>query len=78
MQALGLANLGYGGELGYISIQELIDAGVELDVYWTPKTIGAIKGNPEGADNKSTEATKHYSELILDALVVNDEVKGTK
>ena len=30
-------------ELGYISIQELIKAGVELDLYWTPKTIGEVK-----------------------------------
>ena len=45
LQAFGLANIGYGGELGYISIQELIDAGVELDLYWTPTTIGQIKGN---------------------------------
>ena len=29
-QAFGLADLGYGGELGYISIQELIDNGVSL------------------------------------------------
>ncbi|MDC8446084.1 MAG: hypothetical protein LV471_09200 [Nitrosomonas sp.] len=46
-QAFGLANIGYGGELGYISIQELIDAGVELDLYWTPKTIREIKGLPD-------------------------------
>lgn len=26
-------------ELGYISIQELIDNGVELDLYWTPKPL---------------------------------------
>ncbi len=47
LQAFGLADLGYGGELGYISIQELIDAGVELDLHWTPKTIGEIKGYPD-------------------------------
>ena len=45
LQAFGLANIGYGGELGYISIQELIDAGVELDLYWNPQAIGQIKGN---------------------------------
>ena len=42
-QAFGLADLGYGGELGYISIQELIDNGVELDLYWEPKTLGEVK-----------------------------------
>lgn len=44
-QAFGYADLGQGGELGYISIQELIGAGVELDLYWSPKSIGEIKGN---------------------------------
>ncbi|SFL24002.1 Protein of unknown function [Nitrosomonas aestuarii] len=44
LQAFGLAELfGDGGELGYISIQELIGINVELDFYWTPKTIGEIK-----------------------------------
>ena len=43
-QAFGLADLfGDGGELGYISIQELIDLGVELDFHWEPKTIVEIK-----------------------------------
>ncbi|SEN73817.1 DUF2958 domain-containing protein [Nitrosomonas marina] len=44
LQAFGLADLyGDGGELGYISIQELIDTGVELDFYWTPKSIEEIR-----------------------------------
>jgi hypothetical protein len=30
-------------ELGYISIQELIENNVELDLYWHPKTLGEIK-----------------------------------
>lgn len=55
LQAFGLANLGYGGELGYINIQELIDAGVELDLHWTPKTIGQIKGASSEDDNQDTE-----------------------
>jgi hypothetical protein len=38
-QAFGYVDLGYGGELGYVSIQELIDAGCELDLYWTEKTL---------------------------------------
>lgn len=44
-QTFGLANLGHGGELGYISIEELIFNGVELDLYWTPvklKDIGQV------------------------------------
>jgi len=42
-QAFGLADLGYGAELGYISIVELVKAGIELDLYWTPKTLEQIK-----------------------------------
>ena len=34
LQAYGLANIGYGGELGYISIDELIKGDVELDLYF--------------------------------------------
>lgn len=30
-------------ESGYISIDELIKHGAELDLYWAPKTIGEIK-----------------------------------
>lgn len=38
IQAFGLANLGFGAELGYISIQELVENGVELDLHFTPCT----------------------------------------
>lgn len=43
LQAFGLADLGYGGELGYISIVELVAAGVELDLYFDPKTLAEIQ-----------------------------------
>lgn len=44
-QAFGLANLGYGGELGYVSIAEMLDVPVvEIDLHWKPKTIAEIKG----------------------------------
>lgn len=55
LQAFGLADLGYGGDLGYISIRELIDASVELDLNWTPKTIGEIKGKSSEDENQGTE-----------------------
>jgi Protein of unknown function (DUF2958) len=42
-QAYGLANLGYGGEIGYISIVELIELDVELDLHFTPCTLAEIK-----------------------------------
>jgi hypothetical protein len=41
-QAFGLAKI-HEAELGYISIQELIENQVELDLYWTPKTLGEIQ-----------------------------------
>jgi hypothetical protein len=43
LQAFGEADLGYGGELGYISIVELLACGAELDLHWTPKSLNAIK-----------------------------------
>jgi hypothetical protein len=44
LQAFGLADLGEGfPELGYISIVELVQAGVELDLYLTPKTLAEIE-----------------------------------
>jgi hypothetical protein len=45
IQAFGYANLGDDecAELGYISIVELIANGVELDLYFTPKTLGQIR-----------------------------------
>ena len=41
--AFGYADLGYGGELGYISITELLSVGAEMDFYWTAKTLKEIK-----------------------------------
>lgn len=46
MQAYGFACLnGWTdcAELGYINIQELIDNGVELDLYWQPKPLADVK-----------------------------------
>lgn len=41
-QAFGFADMGEP-ELGYISIPELVANGVELDLYFTPKTLEAVK-----------------------------------
>jgi len=41
-QAFGLANLGQGGELGYISLPEILSCGAELDFHWEPKTLEEI------------------------------------
>lgn len=44
LQAFGLANYhGNEPELGYISIQALVQNNVELDFHWTPKTLAEIK-----------------------------------
>ena len=46
LQAYGHANLGFGfGELGYISIAELIQNDIELDLHFTPKTLEEILEN---------------------------------
>ncbi len=43
-QAFGWADLGHGGELGYISLVELCQCrGVELDLHFTPTKLAAIK-----------------------------------
>jgi hypothetical protein len=38
-----LADLGYGAELGYISIEELIKNSVEIDLHWKPITLKELK-----------------------------------
>ena len=45
IQAFGIADLGMGPELGYISISELLDIGAELDYYFAPITVAEILGN---------------------------------
>lgn len=43
-QAFGLASVYPSDyELGYISIAELVQAGAEIDLHFTPKTLGEIK-----------------------------------
>lgn len=41
-QAFGLVDLGYGSELGYVSIEELKANNIELDLHWEPKTLAEI------------------------------------
>lgn len=41
-QAFGLADLGHGGELGYISIDELVRNNAELDLHFEPKPLSAV------------------------------------
>jgi len=42
LQAFGLV-AGFEVELGSISIAELLSCGAELDLYWEPKPIGAVR-----------------------------------
>lgn len=43
-QTFGLADLfGDGGELGYISIPELLENGAEMDFNWTQKTLAEVR-----------------------------------
>ena len=42
-QAFGLTVWAIERELGYISIRELVAGSVELDLYWTPKTLAEIR-----------------------------------
>lgn len=41
-QAFGYVNMGHGFECGYISLLELIENDVEIDLYWTPKKVKDI------------------------------------
>jgi hypothetical protein len=42
LQAFGKADLGHGGELGYIRIVEIVKCGAELDLHWQPKKLAEI------------------------------------
>jgi len=45
-QAFGYCDLGMGcPELGYVSLVELAECGVEVDLYWTPKTLREVKAS---------------------------------
>ncbi len=52
LQAFGQADLGFGPELGYISIVEILAAHVELDFHFTPTSLASIN-----AQQRSLRAT---------------------
>lgn len=58
-QAFGLACI-YEDELGYINIVELVEAGAELDLYWTPKTLGQVKVERLMSDANYAGHPMHY------------------
>lgn len=43
VQTFGLADIGQGAELGYISISELLANNVDLDLHFAPVTLAEIK-----------------------------------
>jgi Protein of unknown function (DUF2958) len=53
-QAFGYAHLGDDemAEMGYISIAELVENRVELDLHWTPITLGEVKAQRADANSK--------------------------
>jgi hypothetical protein len=73
VQAFGLADLGYGGEMGYISIEELIRSGVELDLYWTPKTIGQIKGKNDEPETENEPVPVPGNSDMVDPPAVEEK-----
>ena len=72
IQAYGLADLGDGGEMGYISIKEIIASGVELDLHWSPKSIGAIRGKNDQVNDdqqyRDSGDIDRYSSMTPDAV----------
>ena len=64
-QAFGSADLGYGPELGYISIAELIANGAELDIHWTPRTLGEALSGYLQTHRHDDEDVAAYRLLIL-------------
>jgi hypothetical protein len=50
-QAFGLVDLGqgWGAEMGYVSVPEILGAGLELDLHWTPVTVGELRAKKERA-----------------------------
>lgn len=64
-QAFGLADIfGDGGEIGYISISEIVSNGMELDLYWQPKTLAVINGaEPDKTDNQQQDSEATITEM---------------
>jgi DUF2958 family protein len=47
LQAFGLCNLGYGGELGYVNLKEITRLGAEIDLYFKPCLLSQIRASQE-------------------------------
>jgi hypothetical protein len=60
IQVFGEADLGYGPEMGYISIAELIEIGAELDLHFEPTTLSQIDAKRAMEDVNSVFHPMHY------------------
>ena len=70
-------------ELGYISIDELIKHGAELDLYWNPKTVGEIKAKlkPQQKCNMTeSELTLAFAEGLFtddEYIAILGDIRGS-
>ncbi|WMC11768.1 hypothetical protein PU634_05215 [Oceanimonas pelagia] len=73
-QAFGWANLGHGGELGYISIDELTQNNAELDLHFDPQPLNGVVEDQESepaadsgnsADNAPMNAAIAMVETVI-------------
>lgn len=77
-ECFGYADLGYGAELGYMSIPEFVSNGkVELDFYFEPKKWSAIAKPNDSAFEKQNKAVKPLAEKpkSIPAKADNAELK---
>ena len=72
-QAFGWASFGQGGELGYISIAEIVkNPTIELDLHFDPKTLNQALGRNEETE---TEAEAEESTMTIDAIIADIKEK---
>lgn len=64
-QAFGLADLGHGGELGYISIDELVRNNAELDLHFEPRPLSAVRrAAPEQQPDEDGERIQRLLSML--------------
>ena len=70
----GYVNLGYGAEMGYISVQELINnQKIELDFYFKPTLWSNIDNDKESSFDKQNNSQPNKEEVI-DFYFFNDNL----
>jgi len=80
-QAFGWADPGMGhGELGYIGVDELTGAGVELDLYFEPKPLSqavAVQEASQGGDDNDPEPPVWASDADAIKALSDEEFSAT-